>query len=58
MRFALVLLAAAAAHAQQSTAPMFVVSYALQTNQDVVPVQTGGTIGFPPTLLNTTAQAA
>ena len=38
--------------------PSFVLSYVLQTNPNVVPLQSGGTIPFPPTLVGTTAQAA
>jgi hypothetical protein len=40
------------------TAPQFVESYILQSDQNVVPLQPGGTVAFPPTLINTTAQAA
>lgn len=41
----------------QGTAPSFVLSYLLQTDQNVVPLQPGGAILFAPTLINTTAQA-
>ena len=41
----------------QGIAPAFVLSYVLQTNQNVVPLQSGGTIPFPATLVGTTAQA-
>jgi archaellum component FlaF (FlaF/FlaG flagellin family) len=37
--------------------PAFVLSYALQTNQNAVPLQPGGNIAFPPTLAGSTAQA-
>ena len=39
------------------TAPSFSFSYALQSDQNVTPVQPGGAITFPATLINTTAQA-
>jgi centrosomal CEP192-like protein len=42
----------------EGTAPSFVLSYTLQTNGNVVPLQAGGTIVFPSTPVNTTAQAA
>jgi len=42
----------------QGTAPSFALSYVLQTDQNVVPFQSGGTIPFVPTLVGTTAQAA
>jgi hypothetical protein len=41
----------------QGTAPSFVLSYALASNQNVVPVQNGGVIAFSPTLVGTTASA-
>ena len=41
----------------QGTAPSFVLSYILQTDLNVVPLQPGGTIPFPDTLINTTSQA-
>jgi hypothetical protein len=44
--------------ALQGTGPSFVLSYVLQTNLNVVPLQPGGTIPFPPTVVGTTAQAA
>jgi hypothetical protein len=40
------------------SAPSFVLSYVLTTDQNVVPLPPGGTISFPPTPVNTTAQAA
>jgi len=40
------------------TSPAFVLSYALQSDQNVVPLQPGGLIAFPPTLVGTTFQAA
>ena len=40
------------------TAPSFVVSYVFQADQNVVPLQTGGAILYPATLVNTSAQAA
>jgi hypothetical protein len=40
----------------QGTAPNFVLSYLLQTDQNVVPVSPGGAILFPPTLINTNGQ--
>jgi hypothetical protein len=43
--------------ALQGTAPNFVASYVLQTDQNVVSLPPAGTITFPPTVLNTTAQA-
>lgn len=42
----------------QGTASSIVLSYALATNQNVVPLQSGGVIPFPATLVGTTAQAA
>ena len=42
----------------QGTAPSFVLSYAFQANQNVVPLQPGGVIPFPSTLVGSTAQAA
>jgi hypothetical protein len=42
----------------QGIAPGFALSYVLQTNLNVVPLQPGGTVPFPPTLVGTTAQAA
>lgn len=41
----------------QGTAPSFVLSYVLQSTLNTVPLQPGGTIPFPPTLINTTSQA-
>lgn len=41
----------------QGTASSFVLSYAFATNQNIVPLQPGGTIPFAPTLSGTTAQA-
>lgn len=41
----------------QGSTPSFTLSYILQTDQNVVPLQPGGTIPFKPTLINTTAQA-
>ncbi len=41
----------------QGTAPAFTLSYVLQTVQNEVPLQSGGTIPFAPTLVGTTAQA-
>lgn len=38
----------------QGTSPSFVLSYELQTNLNVVPLQPGGTITFPGTQVNTT----
>lgn len=40
------------------TASSFAISYALQADQNVVPLQAGGTIALPTTLVDTTAQAA
>jgi len=40
------------------TSPSFVLSYSLQSNQNVVPLQNGGLIPFPATLVGTTAEAA
>jgi hypothetical protein len=42
----------------QGTAPSFVLSYVLQTDLNTVPLQPGGTIAFPDTLINTTVQAS
>ena len=42
----------------QGIAPGFVLSYVLQSNPNVVTLQSGGTIPFPATLVGTTAQAA
>jgi len=42
----------------QGAAPSFTLSYILQTNQNVIPLQPGGTIPFPGTPVGTTAQAA
>jgi hypothetical protein len=39
------------------TAPSFTFSYILQSDQNVIPVAPGGTIPFPATLINTSAQA-
>ncbi len=44
--------------ALQGTAPSFALSYVLQTDQNVVPFPSGGTIPFTPTLVGATAQAA
>jgi ASPM-SPD-2-Hydin domain-containing protein len=44
--------------ALQGTAPSFVLSYVLQSTLNVTPLQAGGTITFPPTQVNTIAQAA
>jgi len=41
----------------QGVSPSIVLSYVLQTNLNVVPLQPGGTISFPGTLVNTTALA-
>jgi hypothetical protein len=41
----------------QGTADSFVLSYVLQSDLNVVPLQPGGTIPFPPTLINTVSQA-
>jgi hypothetical protein len=41
----------------QGTAPAFVLSYVLQTDLNVVPLQPGGTIPYPDTVINTTSQA-
>ena len=38
-------------------APSFTLSYILQSDNNVVPIAPGGTIPFPGTILNTTAQA-
>ena len=40
------------------TAPSFTFSYVLQSNLNSVPIQPGGTIAFPASLVNTPAQAA
>jgi len=40
------------------TAPSFAFSYVLQSNLNSVPIQPGGTIAFPATLVNAAAQAA
>ena len=42
----------------QGSASSIVLSYILQTDQNVVPLQPGQTIVFPPTPIKTTAQAA
>src|SRR3984957_1885409 len=42
----------------QGTTPTFVLSYILQSNQNTVSLQPGGTIAFPATPVGTTAQAA
>jgi hypothetical protein len=42
----------------QGTAPSFVLSYVLQTNQNTVALQPGGSIVFPATPVGSTAQAA
>jgi hypothetical protein len=42
----------------QGTAPSFVLSYVLQSTQNTVGLQPGGTIVFPATPVGTTAQAA
>jgi len=44
--------------ALQGTGPSFVLSYVLGTNLNVVQLQPGGNIPFPPTLVGTTSQAA
>jgi hypothetical protein len=41
----------------QGIAPAFLLSYALQTNQNSIALQSGGNIAFPPTLVGSTAQA-
>ncbi len=41
----------------QGAAPSFVLSYVLQSTLNTVPLQPGGTIPFPPTLVNTLSQA-
>lgn len=43
--------------ALQGGAPSFILSYVLQTDQNVIPLQPGGTIVFAATPINTTAQA-
>ncbi len=42
----------------QGTAPSFALSYILQTDQNVTPLAANGVLGFGPTSVNTTAQAA
>jgi hypothetical protein len=42
----------------QGTAPQFTLSYVLQTVGNVIALPPGGTVIFPPTPINTTAQAA
>ena len=42
----------------QGTVPSFVLSYVLQSNQNTVALQPGGTIAFPSTPIGATAQAA
>ncbi len=44
--------------ALQGTISAFALSYVLQTDQNVVPLQSGGAIPFPATLVGTTAEAA
>jgi len=44
--------------ALQGTASSFALSYVLQVDQNVVPLQSGGLILFPPTVLGATSQAA
>jgi hypothetical protein len=41
----------------QGTAPSFVLSYVLQSDLNTVPLQPGGTVPFPDTLINTTSSA-
>ena len=41
----------------QGTADSFVLSYVLQSDLNTVPLQPGGTIPFPPTVINTVSQA-
>lgn len=41
----------------QGTSPSFGLAYVLQSNPNVVQIPSGGTIPFPPTLVNTTALA-
>src|SRR5260370_19949385 len=41
----------------QGAAPSFMLSYVLQSDLNVVPLQPGGTIPFPDTLINSTSQA-
>lgn len=41
----------------QGSAPSLVLSYILQTDLNVVPLQSGGTVPFPDTLIHTTSQA-
>jgi len=41
----------------QGTAPSFVLSYILQADLNVIPLQSGGSIVFPATQLNATSQA-
>ncbi len=40
------------------TAPAFVLSYVLQSDLNVIPLPSGGTIAFPDTLINTSSQAS
>lgn len=42
----------------QGTGPSFVLSYVFPTNQNVVSIQSGGSIPFPATLVGATAQAS
>ncbi len=42
----------------QGTTPSFVLSYVLQTTQNTVSLPSGGTLAFPATPINSTAQAA
>lgn len=42
----------------QGTAPVFSLSYILQTDQNVVPIGSSGTLQFGPTQTNTTGQAS
>ncbi len=44
--------------ALQGTTPSFVLSYELQTDQNVIPLNPGGLIAFPVTLAGTVAQAS
>ncbi len=41
----------------QGTVPSFTLSYVLQTDLNVIPLQPGESIAFPPSLINATAQA-
>jgi hypothetical protein len=43
--------------ALQGSAPAFLLSYALQTNQNAIALQSGGDLAFPATLAGSTAQA-